>query len=72
MDTCYDLSHLVPSSLKFCPTQGYPLRFLTPTQVYELPTGFSSKVPPKPPTDALFYMLLVLQLRPPLSIINPL
>ncbi len=71
MDTCYELSHPIPFSFTFCPAQGYSLRFLAPTQVYELPIGFSSKVPPKPLTNALLYMLLVLQLKPPLSVINP-
>ncbi len=70
MDTCYDLSHLVFLSLTFCQAQGYPLRFLAPTQVYELPIGFSRKVPPRSLLDALLYMLLVLQLRPPLGVIN--
>ncbi len=71
MDTCYDLSHHVPLSLTFYPAQGYSLRFLAPTQVYELLIGFSSKVPPKPPANALLFMLLVLQLRSPLGVISP-
>ncbi len=60
------ISPILFLSLTFCPAQGYPLRFLTPTQVYELPIGFSSKVPPKPHTNALLYMLLV-RLRLPFN-----
>jgi hypothetical protein len=71
MDTCYDLSHHVLLSLTFCPAQGYPLRFLAPTQVYELPIGLSRNVPPKSPSNALLYMLLVLQLKLLLGIIKP-
>ncbi len=71
MDTCYDLSHHVPLSFTFCLAQGYPLRFLAPTQVYELPIGLSRKVPPESPTNALLYMLLILQLKPLLGIIKP-
>jgi hypothetical protein len=48
----------------------YPLRFLAPNQVCELPTGFSSMVPPKPLYMQIFYMFLVLQLKPPLGIIS--
>ncbi len=58
------LSHSHSAQLK-----GYPLRFLAPTKVYELLTGFSSKVSTKAITDAIFYMLPILQLRPPLGVI---
>jgi hypothetical protein len=69
--TIQEKHNSVPLSLTFYLAQGYPLRFLAPTHVYELPTGFSKKVPPKSPTDALLYMLLVLQLRPPFGVFSP-
>jgi hypothetical protein len=48
-NACYNLFHLVFLSFTFCPAQRIPTkRFLSPIQVYELPTGFPSKVSTKP------------------------
>ncbi len=68
MDTYYNFSHHVSLSFTFCPAQGYPLRFLAPIQVYALPIRFQEIFQQ---SLTLLYMLLVLQLRPPLNIINP-
>jgi hypothetical protein len=43
MDIYYNLSHSVPLSFTFCPTQGYPLRFLAFTHMYALPIGFQER-----------------------------
>ncbi len=51
---------LLLSHSHFAKPKGYSLRFLAPTWVYELPTGFLSKVSTKAITNAIFYMLLIL------------
>jgi len=61
----YNLSHFVPT---FCPTQGCPLRFLALSRHKSTTLGM---VPPRSHANASFYMLLILQLRPPLCIISP-
>jgi len=53
MDTCYNISHYVPLSPMFCPTQGYPLRFLALTHMYALPTGFQERFHQGPLANAL-------------------
>jgi hypothetical protein len=65
MGIFYNLSHYVPT---FYPTQGYPLRFLALTHHI---CATSRMFPPKSHTNASLYMLLILQLRPPLCIIIP-
>ncbi len=61
----YNLSHSVPM---FCPTQGYMLRFLA---LIHHSCATSRMLPPKSHTNASFYMLLILQLEPPLCILIP-
>ncbi len=58
-----NLSH---SILMFCPTQGYLLRFLA---LIHHRCAISRMLPPKSHTNASLYMLLILQLEPPLCII---
>jgi hypothetical protein len=68
-NACYDLFHLASLSLTFCPAQRIPTKsFLARTQVYELPTGFPRFSPS--PANAVFYMFLILQLKPALGVIS--
>ncbi len=60
-----NLSHSIST---FCPTQGYPLKFLAFTH-HKCVT--SRMFPPKSRRNASLYMLLILQLTPPLCIIIP-
>jgi hypothetical protein len=71
MDNYYNLSHYVPLSPMFCPTQGYPLRFLALIHMYALPTRFQERFHQGPLVDALPYMFLILKLRPLWCIIGP-
>jgi hypothetical protein len=70
MDTYNNLSHFVPLSPMLCPTQGYPLRFLALIHMYVLPTRFQERFH-HDPCKCTFYMLFILQLRPPLCVISP-
>jgi hypothetical protein len=65
MGIFYNLSHFVPT---FCPTQGYPLRFLALIH-HKWATWIM--FPPKSHTNASLYMFLILQLGPLLCIIIP-
>jgi hypothetical protein len=58
-----NLSPFIPT---FCPTQGYSLRFLALTH-HKCATSGTLQL--KSHTNASFYMLLILQLGPPLCII---
>ncbi len=71
MDIFYNLSHYVPLLLAICPTQGYPLRFLALTHYTCTTHRILGTIPPRSHANASFYMLLILELRPPLCTINP-
>jgi hypothetical protein len=43
MDFFYNLSHYVPLLPVFCPTQGYPLKFLALTHTHALLIGFEER-----------------------------
>ncbi len=43
MDILYSLSRFVPLSPTFCPTQGYPPRFLAFTFMYAVPIEFHER-----------------------------
>jgi hypothetical protein len=70
MDACYDFPHHVSLSLTFCPTQRIPAK-ISGSHSSVWTTHWMFKYgPTKALTNANFYMILVLQLKPPLGVIS--